>query len=296
MKARSRIKPEKMQKNPEKHKNNSALQNKELLGTEVSEGPDGEALADRQFVTALARGLEMLRCFSAQSRLLSNGELAERTGLAKSTVSRLTHTLVQLGYLKLDEASGRYRVTAAVLALGHAALGNVAVREIARPLMQDLAEYAQALVSLATRDRLNMIYLENCRPRSLVTLKVSAGVQLPLCSTSIGRAFLCALPAAERDFLLEQVRRRDTDGWSAIHAGLERAQAEYLAHGYCTSLGDWNRDTNAVAVPLLCPDHDLLVLSASGPAFALTPERIAKDLGPRLAYLARSIEAAAGQG
>lgn len=73
-----------MQKNPEKRKNNSALQNKELLGTEISEGPDGEALADRQFVTALARGLEVLRCFSAQSRLLSNGELAERTGLASS--------------------------------------------------------------------------------------------------------------------------------------------------------------------------------------------------------------------
>ncbi|THF56214.1 IclR family transcriptional regulator [Pseudothauera rhizosphaerae] len=254
----------------------------------------GDTDGDRQFVTALARGLEVLRCFSAQNRLLSNGELAARTGLAKSTVSRLTHTLVQLGYLKLDEASGRYRVTPAVLALGHAALGNVRVREIARPLMQDLAEYAHALVSLATRDRLNMIYLENCRPRSLVTLKVSTGTQLPITTTSIGRAFLCALPAAERDFLLAQVNRREPEDWPEIEAGVQHAMDEYRAHGYCTSLGDWNRDTNAVAVPLTCPDHDLLVLSASGPAFALTAERIEKDLGPRLVYLARSIEAAAG--
>jgi DNA-binding IclR family transcriptional regulator len=270
------------------------VQNNNLEVPEPGQTPDA-AGDDRQFVTALARGLEVLRCFSTQARLLSNGELAARTGLAKSTVSRLTHTLVQLGYLKADEASGRYRVTPAVLALGHAALGNVTVREIARPLMQDLAEYAHALVSLATRDRLNMIYLENCRPRTLVTLKVSTGMQLPMTTTSIGRAFLCALPARERDFLLDRARRREPEAWPAVAEGMAQADEEYRAHGYCTSLGDWNRETNAVAVPLQCPDHDLLVLSVSGPAFALTRERIEKDLGPRLVYLARSIEAAAGQ-
>ncbi|WP_114649051.1 IclR family transcriptional regulator [Pseudothauera hydrothermalis] len=264
-------------------------------GSPLLDGLVQAAAGDRQFVTALARGLEVLRCFSTQTRLLSNGELAARTGLAKSTVSRLTHTLVQLGYLKADEASGRYRVTPAVLALGHAALANVTVREIARPLMQDLAEYAQALVSLATRERLNMIYLENCRPRSLVTLKVSTGMQLPLATTSIGRAFLCALPVAERDFLLEQIRRRDPQGWPLLAEGVAQAEEQYRAHGYCTSLGDWNRETHAVAVPLFCPDYDLLALSVSGPAYALTRERIDKDLGPRLVYLARSIEAAAGQ-
>jgi DNA-binding IclR family transcriptional regulator len=80
-----------------------------------------------------------------------------------------------------------------------------------------------------------------------------------------------------------------------LAAASPRRGRRYRAHGYCTSLGDWNRETNAVAVPLQCPDHDLLVLSVSGPAFALTRERIKKDLGPRLVYLARSIEAAAGQ-
>ncbi|WP_211090241.1 IclR family transcriptional regulator [Pseudothauera nasutitermitis] len=259
-------------------------------------GEVAEAQDDRQFVTALARGLEVLRCFSAQTRLLSNSELAARTGLAKSTVSRLTHTLLRLGYLRQDEASGRYRVTPAVLALGQAALGNTRVREIARPLMQDLAEYAQVQVALSTRERLDMIYLENCRPRALVTLKVDPGVQLPIVSTSIGRAFLCGLPAAERDYLLGHARQRAPDNWAATEAGIRKAMAEHRVLGYCTSLGDWKRETNAVAVPLRCPDHDLLVLSASGPAFALTAERIEKDLGPRLAYLARAIEAAAGEG
>ena len=57
-----------------------------------------EELKDRQFVTALARGLELLRCFTPESLLLGNQELAKKTGLLKPTVSRLTHTLTRLGY------------------------------------------------------------------------------------------------------------------------------------------------------------------------------------------------------
>ena len=48
---------------------------------------------DRDFVTALARGLELLRAFRREGEALGNGELAERTGLSRSTVSRLAYTL-----------------------------------------------------------------------------------------------------------------------------------------------------------------------------------------------------------
>ena len=54
---------------------------------------------ERQVVTALARGLSVLRSFRQGDRFLGNQEIAERTGLAKATVSRLTHTLTVLGYL-----------------------------------------------------------------------------------------------------------------------------------------------------------------------------------------------------
>ncbi|HEX8478422.1 MAG TPA: helix-turn-helix domain-containing protein, partial [Telluria sp.] len=52
-----------------------------------------EQPADRQFVSALARGLEILRCFRPGESLLSNSEMARRTGMPKPTISRLTHTL-----------------------------------------------------------------------------------------------------------------------------------------------------------------------------------------------------------
>lgn len=240
-------------------------------------------------VAALARGLELLRCFSAQAPVLANGELAERAGLPKSTVSRLTRTLVDLGYLRQDGRA--YRVGPSVLALGYAALANLRLRDLARPHMQAFADATQTLVSLATRDRLAMIYLENCRSATNVTLRIPVGTQLPLATTSVGRAFLAGLPAGERAFLLEQLAAREGNGWRTLRPGIEREMTRFAEAGYCLSLGDWKKDTNAAAVPVACPDgSDLLVLSVSGPAFAVTARTLEEDLAPRLVALARHIE------
>jgi DNA-binding IclR family transcriptional regulator len=244
-------------------------------------------------VAALARGLELLRCFTPQTPTLSNGELAERAGLPKSTVSRLTRTLVDLGYLRQDGRA--YSVGASVLALGYAALGNLRVRDVARPHMQALADATQTLVSLATRDRLSMIYLENCRGANNVTLRVAVGTQLPIASTSVGRAFLAGLPEAERSFLAKQLAAREGKAWRTQAAALEHELERYAQHGYCLSLGEWKKDTNAAATPvLLAGGHDLLVLSIGGPAFAVTARQLEEDLAPRLVALARHVEGLVG--
>src|SRR5512138_2287999 len=125
---------------------------------------------DRQSVRALARGLEILRCFKPGDRFLGNQEISQRTGLPKPTVSRLTYTLTGLGYLNYSEKFGKYYLGTAVLSLGYTMLANMDVRRIARPFMRDLAEYAQASVSLGVQDRLNMIYAEAYRSSSTVTL------------------------------------------------------------------------------------------------------------------------------
>ncbi len=100
---------------------------------------------DRQFATTLARGIAVLRCFSAaESGLLTNKEISTRTGLPKPTVSRLTYTLTRLGYLRhLPNAGkyGKYGLGTAVLSIGYPLLANLNVRQIARRPMKDLADY-----------------------------------------------------------------------------------------------------------------------------------------------------------
>src|SRR5271154_2731746 len=118
------------------------------------------AKSDRHFVTALARGLEVLASFRHGERVLGNQDLSRRCGLAKSTVSRLTNTLTQLGYLVYVEDSGKYSLGTATLSLGSAMLSRLDIRKLAHPLMQELAEFGQCMVSLGSRDRLSMVYID----------------------------------------------------------------------------------------------------------------------------------------
>src|SRR5579863_2019219 len=150
----------------------------------------GELLVDdsgknRQFVTALARGLEVLRCFERGDGLLGNQEIASRTGLPRPTVSRLTYTLTRLGYLEHVHRLGKYRLGTAVLSLGYALLNNTDLRQTLSPLMQELAEYADASVALGARDRLHLVYLENCRSSATLTLGLEVGSRIPIATTAM---------------------------------------------------------------------------------------------------------------
>ena len=149
---------------------------------------------DRKFVTSLARGLEVLRAFTPSEGTLGNRDIAQRTGLPKPTVSRLTYTLTKLGYLTHIERIGKYQLAAGALAIGYSTLSNMRIRQIARPYMEELARFANASVALGTRDRLNVIYVEYCRGPSSVLQRVDLGSRLPLATTAMGRAIIGVLP------------------------------------------------------------------------------------------------------
>lgn len=251
-----------------------------------------EALNDRQFVTALARGLEVLRAFTPHDGTLGNREIAERTGLPKPTVSRLTHTLTRLGYLTYSERLGRYALGTGVLSLGYAALANLGVRQVARPLMQELAEYSNVSVSLGSRDRLHLVYVEHCRSDATVTLRLDVGSRIPLVTTAMGRALLAGLPEGERAYLLDHGARKHGADWPPMRDGVERALQEYRDCGFTTSVGAWQADVHAVGVPLVPPDGSpILAFNCGGPAFLLDERRLREDLGPRLVNLVRNVEA-----
>ncbi|WP_204280159.1 helix-turn-helix domain-containing protein, partial [Raoultella ornithinolytica] len=72
-----------------------------------------------QHASALVRGLQILRAFTPADVTLGNQELIERTGLPKATISRLTYTLVGLGYLIYDPLLGRYSIGPATVSLGY---------------------------------------------------------------------------------------------------------------------------------------------------------------------------------
>ncbi|WP_343683314.1 IclR family transcriptional regulator [Acinetobacter baylyi] len=241
-----------------------------------------------QFIASLARGLELLRCFSLQHQVLGNQELAKMTGLPKPTIARITNTLVSLGYLKQMPNSPKYMLDLGVLSLGYAALSNLSIRTTAHRFMEEMSMYAQAPVALAARDRLNMLYLDVVQTNS--TMRRPIGSTLPLHNSSMGRACLAATPKQERYFLLEAIQKREPENWIEIKEKLDIAFDQYAEYGYCLSLGEWQQGINSVAVPLMSTKHGLYVFNCGAPSYALSTEKLIEDIGPRLKYMVNSIQ------
>ena len=252
---------------------------------------------DRQFVTALARGLEVLRCFKPRDRHLGNQDIAERTGLPKPTVSRLTYTLTRMGYLYHDDKLGKYQLGTGVLSLGFSLLTNMDVLKIARPLMQELADHSHTVVSVGTRDRSSMIYLDGRHSTAAtVSLRREPGTRVPIATTAMGRALLCGLPEDEREQLLEKIRLKDLVNWPKHKLGIEQALRDYQERGFCLSIGDWRSDVNAVGVPMLpIAGCRLLTFNCAAPSFVLRRHMLEDDIGPRLVNLVRTVEAEAAR-
>jgi len=258
-----------------------------VAGAELSassdEGEDAPA-KDRQFVTALARGLSVLRAFTSSTEVLGNQEIARRTGLPKPTVSRLTHTLLELNYLRIVKDRDKYQLGPAVLALGMAFFRSNSFAQIARPFLQELANATQAHVALGIREGLNSVYMQLWRGRGQsITISREIGFHLPLAKSAMGLAMVAALDEDERPGVIAGLKAQVGEDWPRLEAELARGRREIEQTGFCIALGAWSPDINAVAAPLIAPEtNTLYVVNISGPAFILTEAVLRNDVGPKL--------------
>ena len=254
---------------------------------------DTDPAQDRRFVTALARGLSLLRCFGPSDRWLAHQELARRAGLPQATVSRLTFTLTSLGYLRHRAATGEYALSPAVLSLGFSVLSNFQVGRIARPFMESLAEHTQAAVSLGVRHDTSVVYVAHCRSTARLILGLDVGTRLPFAETAMGRAIWCASDPGMRALMSRRLQVQDATRWSAREAALHRAEVDVAARGYVASESEWESDIAAIGVGIDLGDgREPLALTVGGPASRLQGALLHEDFGPALVRTGREIVAA----
>lgn len=198
----------------------------------------------------LARGLEVLRVFTAANPVLGNREIAERTGLPKPTVSRLTYSLTLLGYLSRDSQLQKYRLGPGVLSLGYPLLASMQVRQLAKPLMESLARTTGCTVNLGVRDRDLVVYIDSVRADSSNQHLPDIGSTRPLLSSAIGRALILACPPAEQRAILNFLKVKDAAEFAAQRSNWQADEERFGQDGYCYSKGDWRKEIHAIAVPV----------------------------------------------
>jgi IclR family pca regulon transcriptional regulator len=161
-----------------------------------------EGAENRDFVTALARGLEVIRSFNAESPEMTLSEVAERTGLSAATVRRSLITLEQLGYVR--KRNRRFVLGSKVLTLGASYSESMNLKEVAQDSLVELVEGTHDAASLTVLDGLEVIYIAHVPSDQRIHHRRSAGSRLPAYATSTGLVLLAHAPAAQRERLLKE--------------------------------------------------------------------------------------------
>lgn len=251
---------------------------------------------DKQFVAALSHGLDVLRCFTPDEPLLTNSALARLTGLPRSSVSRLTHTLVKVGYLDYDTQASAYRLGLDVVSLQPAALAGARIAEDIFPHMADLAGRLRTRVLLAVYERYALTVVQRACTNPDIPAPSPIGFRYGIPRRAAGRAYLASCAVHEQEQIVAHLARGEEARSRELHGELDGARGSYRSRGYCTSLGETRPGNHSISVMLNLPHLGRrLALSCGGPADQL-PERVLHDrVGPALLQAAASIEQASGR-
>lgn len=244
---------------------------------------------DRRFANTLARGLSVLRAFRASDDGLSHTEIAERTGLPNATVSRLTFTLRELGYLSHAGKNDRYRLGPAALAIGNVASASVSFLETASAPMQQLANETGTLALLAVRDGEKMLLVKTWRPERTVSIWLEPGHRIPIYGSSSGMAVMACLSDDAFAALAPD------DAMSAFrHAGYE----QLIGRGFAIAPPDTRYATtvNAVSVPFSAGEFgEPAAFTCGALPDMLDDARMEQEVGPKLRDAVRVIETRTGR-
>lgn len=236
----------------------------------------------RLFTESLSRGLELLRCFSPSKPALSNKELALLTGLPKPTVSRLTYTMVELGFMRKVTDGRKFQLGSAALAIAYPMLASMPIRQVVHKQMQLLADHCTGAVGLFLCDRLDMVCIDARRHFSAAPTLLDIGATSPLWSGSEGWASLASLTPQLRTERLRQIQQSHPEQYAEQRERLQRAIESVATFGYCVSRHSASGDCH-VSVPMRTADKsDPMVITCAIASSGAKDGWIEQDIGPRL--------------
>lgn len=256
-----------------------------------------ESAGDAAFATTLAKGLIVLEAFDAAAPLLGNMQISARTGIPRPTVARLTHTLAELGYLRYDPALSKYGLGTRALRIVRPLLADMPFRQLARPLMQDLAVSVRGTVSIGLLDGPSIIYVETARSGDVGPHSPDIGLPIPVVRTAMGRAAAALLPDDEAAVLATRLAAADAATWESYAELYRSGLVQCAERGFCTCFGEYMPAIHAVAAPLFRAKslQRTFAINCGIPEFRLQPGQLEAEIGPRLRALAASIRALVGE-
>ena len=254
---------------------------------------DGDGgLNPRDYVSSLARGLEVLRAFNRTGRKMTLSEVAAETGNTRAGARRILLTLVREGYAVAD--GKLFDLTPQVLELGYSVLSSKGVWDIARPFIDHFSEEIRESVSAAVLDRFDVVYVSGAQFHRVITVGISVGARFPAHCTATGRVLLASQPTEMWPGILQNIPLTPmTDRTVTDRAAFRRLLEDTREKGWSLVDQELEKGLISIAVPL--PDSAGRLVGAINvgvPAIRTTAEEMVRDILPRLQQTVASISQA----
>jgi IclR family pca regulon transcriptional regulator len=202
------------------------------------------------FIEAIARGLDVIRCFSPAQPVMGLSDVAAATGLARPTARRILLTLETLGYVRAV-AGGGFALTPRVLELGTTYVQAMGLWDIARPHLEQLVAKTGESSSIAQLDGSDIVYVSRVAVPKIIALAVSIGTRFPAPATSLGKVLLAGLPPGELAGVLAQPSRAGvTARWQPDRGELDAVLRDVRAKGWALTDEQLAPGIRSVAAPL----------------------------------------------
>lgn len=143
---------------------------------------------------SLDGALDLLTVFMGSEPDFAVSELAERTGMPKSQVSKILASFRKHGILEKDPRSQRYRVGARTFALGSRFVNHDPLVRAAMPVMRTLVERSGHSSRLSVRVGNNVLYLVGIEGPHFVDTGWRSGQWMPMHAASAARVLLAFFP------------------------------------------------------------------------------------------------------
>lgn len=245
---------------------------------------------DRDFVAALASGLEVIMAFDNTHPRMTLSEVASRTGMNRAKARRFLLTLHALGYVRKQQRY--FELAPKVLQLGYSFLSANNYRSVIQQYLEDITVQSGESSSLGILDGDEVIYVaRSAAPHRLMAISLSVGTRLPAAHTSMGRVLLAQLPGPQLDAYIERIElQRYTEKTITDKDELKQSISQVRQQGYAMSDQELDSGLRSLAVPAFDANDKLLgAINISTNAARIDMHTLLKEYLPLLQEKARLI-------
>ncbi|MBB6215285.1 DNA-binding IclR family transcriptional regulator [Anaerosolibacter carboniphilus] len=224
-------------------------------------------------VRSIQRALNILLCFNWDERELTLTEIAEKIGLAKSTVSRLLTTLELEGFISKDQKTNRFKLGHNIYYLGLIAKESLDIRKISRPIMEEIGRASQETVNLYLLENRERVCLEQVESPQPIKKSEKIGERVSIWQGATGRSILANLKENVWYEMIKELRPITEDTIADPDAFITELK-KVKERGYAVSVGEKNAEVGCIAAPIFDAHRKVIgCLAISGPRFRF-PENI----------------------